>query len=98
MQQHGNKYFYRQTPPPSPWGVVSNFNFIRTWSVANQIKWNHKCSIIVAIILPVDPPPPPPPLHTLHIPSHPGPEGWTIIRKNLNVVMLHIKLRGKKEV
>ena len=66
MQQNGSKYLPAEpyptpSPPPEP-GVVVNVKilFFRIWScVAYQIKEFHKCSNMVANILPTDPPPPP---------------------------------------
>ena len=52
----GSKYFDRRRPSlphPRPWG--SKFNFFRTWSCAYQIRENHECSNMVAIITPADP-------------------------------------------
>ena len=62
MQQLVSKYFACRPPLPDPGNGVtrSKFNFFRTWSCNNQIKESHKCSIMVANILPIDPLPPPP--------------------------------------
>ena len=77
---------------------VGSIDPISTFSehgpVAYQIKGNHKCSNMVANILPADPPPPPtqPPL-----PRVPNPRGWgqkVEIQLFQNMVMLHIKLKG----
>ena len=64
MQQHGSKYFVlRPSPPPlSPTlgmgSVGQNSTFSEHVHVAYQIKKNHKCSNLVANILPADPLPP----------------------------------------
>ena len=61
----GSKYFARRPPlalPPGPWGskgLISTFS--GQGHVAYQIKGNHKCSNMVAIILLADPPPHPDP-------------------------------------
>ena len=49
-------------PPPDPWGGVkmSKLTFSKHGHVAYQLKWNHKCSHMVANISPADPPPPGP--------------------------------------
>ena len=60
MQQHGSKYFACRPPLPYPRGCgpkVKNSFFSEYGLVGYQIKGNHKCRILVANILPVDPPP-----------------------------------------
>ena len=65
MQQHSSKYFVRRPPPPRPpppltLGVRSkgqNSTFLKHGHVAYQFKGNHKCSKLVANILPADPNP-----------------------------------------
>ena len=49
-------------PPPDPGGGVkmSKLTFSKHGHVAYQLKWNHKCSHMVANISPADPPPPGP--------------------------------------
>ena len=64
MQQHGSKYFARRPlpPPPSDPGVGSkgqNSTFSQHGHVAYQIKGNHECVKMVAIILPAGPHPTP---------------------------------------
>ena len=60
MQQHGSKYCARRLPPP--WGTKSqNLTFSEHGLASYQIKGNHKCSNMVANIIPADPPYPPPP-------------------------------------
>ena len=57
MQQHGSKYFARK-PPYNPQGMGSvgqNSTFSEHGHAAYQIKENHKCSNMVANILPTDP-------------------------------------------
>ena len=46
-------------PPPDPGGGVkmSKLTFSKHGHVAYQLKWNHKCSHMVANISPADPPP-----------------------------------------
>ena len=65
MQQDGINYFARKTPHPNP-GVRSksqNSTFSDYCHVAYyQIKWNHKCSNMAAIIWPADHYPPTPDL------------------------------------
>ena len=61
MQQHGSKYFPSPPPPPSDLLVGSiglNSTFSKHSHVAYQIKGIHKCSNMVANILPADPHPP----------------------------------------
>ena len=61
MQQHGSKYFARSLPPPALWVESKGQNsiFSKHGNVVYQIKWNHKCSNIIAnIIVPAAPPPP----------------------------------------
>ena len=60
MQQHGSKYFAHRPPPPTPPAKVKNSTITEQCLAAYQIKGNHKCSNMVANILPTDPPPPPP--------------------------------------
>ena len=50
--------FCSQSPPSDPRGQNSTFS--EQCHVAYQIKRNHKCSNMVANILPAEPPPPPP--------------------------------------
>ena len=92
MQQHLSKYFARILPPPLPtsptWPGVkrSKSNFSEQAYVAYQIKWNYKCSNIVADILPSNPKPPTP---------RPWGGGGDKRSKFIffhNMVMLHIKL------
>ena len=67
-------------PPPDPWGGVkmSKLTFSKHGYVAYQLKWNHKCSLMVANISPADPPQ--------------GPGGQKVkIKLFQNIVMLHIK-------
>ena len=47
-------------PPPDPGGGVkmSKLTFSKHGHVAYQLKWNHKCSHMVANISPADPPTP----------------------------------------
>ena len=67
MQQHGSNYFAcRPSPlrPPLPTPPTlaverSKFHFSEHCHVAYHIKGNHKCSNILAHVLPADPPPPP---------------------------------------
>ena len=49
-------------PPPDPGGGVkmSKLTFSEHGHVAYQLKWNHKCSHVVANISPADHPPPGP--------------------------------------
>ena len=90
MKQHGNKCFARRPlPDPHPhpldpgFGVKKAiFNLLEYGHVACRIKEFHKCSRMVANILPADPP---------------WPWGWghyVKIQLFLNRVMLHIKLKG----
>ena len=70
-------------PPPDPGGEVnmSKLTFSKHGHVAYQIKWNHKCSHMVAIISPCRPPPP-----------AQGPGGQKVkIQLFQNIGMLHIK-------
>ena len=48
-------------PPADPRGGVkmSKLTFSKHGHVAYQLKWNHKCSHMVANISPADPPPGP---------------------------------------
>ena len=48
----------RPPSPPQPWGWVQKSTLSEHNHVANQIKWNHECSNMVANILPPDLPPP----------------------------------------
>ena len=64
MQQHGSKYFFSRRPPHTPTtlgGLGQNlkFNFLEHGHVAYRITGNHKCSNMVANILPADPHPDP---------------------------------------
>ena len=61
MQQHGSKYFALRPPSPTlGMGSIGQDSIISEHGhVAYQIKENHKCSNMVANILPADPPPPP---------------------------------------
>ena len=64
MQQHGSKYFFPADHPIPlrPWGdwvKISKFNFSEHGHVAYRITGNHKCSNMVANILPADPHPDP---------------------------------------
>ena len=64
MQQHGNKYFARIQPQTLGMGSIGQSStFSEYGHGAYQIKENHKCSNMVANILPEDHPPPtlPPP-------------------------------------
>ena len=73
-------------PPPDPGGGVkiSKLTFSKHGHVAYQLKWNHKCSHMVANISPADPPPPQ------------DPWGQKVkIKLFLNIGMLHIK--GNRE-
>ena len=67
-------------PPPDPGGGVkmSKLAFSKHGHVAYQLKWNHKCSHMVANISPADPP------RAL---------GVKRLKLNFfqNIVMLHIK-------
>ena len=59
MAKHGSIYFARR-PPPTPTdpggGVkMSKLTFSKHGHVAYQLKWNHKCSVMVANISPADP-------------------------------------------
>ena len=57
LRQHGSKYF---TPRPAPTlgcGQRSNSTISELGHVSYQVKWNQKCSNMVAIILPADPHP-----------------------------------------
>ena len=70
-------------PPPDPGGGVkmSKLTFSKHGHVAYQLKWNHKCSHMVANISPADPQ---------------GPGGLKVkIKLFQNIVMLHIK--GNRE-
>ena len=64
MQQHGSKYFARRVPTPTTtltlglWVKRSNSTVSEPGHIAYQIKGNHKCSNMVAHILPADPPDP----------------------------------------
>ena len=51
------KYFGRKSPLPAPLTLWSKVNLFRTNRVAYQIKGNHKCSSVVANILPANPAP-----------------------------------------
>ena len=59
MQQHGSKYFARRAlPSPTPLTIGSkgqNSTFSEHGHVVYQIKDNHKCSNMLANILPTDP-------------------------------------------
>ena len=71
-------------PLPDPGGGVkmSKLTFSKHGHVAYQLKWNHKCSHMVANISPTDPPQ--------------GPGGQKVkIKLFQNIVMLHIK--GNRE-
>ena len=53
---------YECTPPsPQPlgWGKTGQNSALSEHGHAYQIKWNHKCSNMVANVLPADPPPTP---------------------------------------
>ena len=86
MRKHGSIYFARRPPPtpPDPGGGVkmSKLTFSKHAHVAYQLKWNHKCSHMVANISPADPPQ--------------GPGGQKFkIKLFQNIIMLHIK--GNRE-
>ena len=68
MQQHGSKYFARRPPPPTLGvGLKGHISTILEHGhVAYQVKGNHKCSKMVANILPAEPP-----SHLLHPHSDP---------------------------
>ena len=62
MQQHGNKYFARRPlPDPPVESKGQNSTFSEHGVCAYQVKENHECSNMVAIILPADPHSPPDP-------------------------------------
>ena len=56
MQQHGSKYYARSPSSPQPRGCGQTSTLSEHGHVAYQIKGNHKCSNMVAKILPADPP------------------------------------------
>ena len=81
MQQHGSKYFAPRIPAyPRPLTLGSkgqNSTFSKHGHVAYPLKWNHKCSHMVANISPADPQ---------------GPGGQKVkIKLFQNIFMLHIK-------
>ena len=64
MEQHGSKYFARRSPYPPPptlgmGSIGQDSAFSEQSHIAYQIKENHECSNMVAIILPSDPSPTP---------------------------------------
>ena len=86
MQQYGSKYLFYLQPPPPPTMVVGaqNSTFSEHGHVLYQIKGNEASvehhASTYSLLT-----------HTLNL--------WVGLKgkkKNLNVVMLHIKLRGKK--
>ena len=89
MQQHGSKYFACILPPKTPssrpwwWGQKVKIQLFQNMVTLHiKFKWNHKCSSMVANILPTDP----------------SPRPWGSIGQNYffqNLVMLHIKLNAK---
>ena len=56
MQQHGSKYFLQTRQPLGLGHKVEIQPFSEYGHVACQIKWNPKCSNMVAKTLPADPP------------------------------------------
>ena len=87
LRQHGSKCF---TPRPAPdsGGVIKgqNSTISELGHVSYQVKWNQKCSNMVAIIIPADPTPFPPPAFRRY-------GGWdqgVKVQKFQNMVMLHI--------
>ena len=60
--QHGSKYYAHRPPPPDPGGQkVKNSTLLEHGHIAYNIKGNHKCSNMVANILPAAPHPSPDP-------------------------------------
>ena len=59
MQQRGSKYFSRRSPPPTVGigSVGQNSTVSEHGHGASQFQETHKCSNMVANILPADPPP-----------------------------------------
>ena len=89
MKKHGSKYFVsRPLPDPHPiplnlgWVQKVNSTFSEYGHLAYIIKEFHKCSNVVANIMPNDPPPP-----TL------GMGSTDKLQLFQNMVLLHIKLK-----
>ena len=81
MQQHGSKYFPKETPDSGDGVSRSKFNFSEHGHVAYQINENHECSNMMANFLPACPP---------------RPWGWdqlVIVHFFQNMDMWHIKLK-----
>ena len=78
MRKRGSIYFARRPPPTHK---MSKLTFSKHGHVAYKLKWNHKCSHMVANISPADPP---------------GSWGQKVkIKLFQNIVMLHTK--GNRE-